>query len=113
MWTRKLETCFAAIGLLTAATLAGCVVDGEHKTLDEIQSNLTTAGSSSTNVRPVHSICDGLSLQACAENQATCVPIWRTPPDCPNVELCDLEFVLCSALGQGCGLPGLPACPAE
>ncbi len=97
MWTRKLKTCFAAVGLLTAATLAGCVVDGEHKTLDEIQSNLTADGSPSTDGHTTGSICDGLNEQACAENQASCVPIWRNPPDCQDAELCDLEFVLCSA----------------
>lgn len=112
MWTRKLETCFAAVGLLTAAILAGCVVDNEHKTLDEIQSNLTSDESPSTHGRPTSSICDGLSQQACWDHRDQCVQIWRNPPDCPNTELCDLEFVECSALGQ-CGLPGLPPCSPE
>lgn len=84
MWT--LKTCFAAVGLLTAVALAGCVVDGEHETLDEIQSNLTS--------------CEGLSQQACWEHRDTCVQIWRLPPDCQNAELCDFEFVLCSDMGQ-------------
>jgi hypothetical protein len=88
MWTRKLKTCFAAVGLLTAATLAGCVVDDEHKILDEIQS------------KPMaDSICDGLDQQACWEHRDTCVQIWRVPAGCENAELCDPEFVLCSALG--------------
>jgi hypothetical protein len=86
MWTRKLETCFAAVGLLTAITLAGCAVDGEHETLDEIQSNLT--------------VCEGLNQQACWQHRDTCVQIWRLPPDCQNAELCDYEFVLCSAMGH-------------
>ena len=86
MWTRKLKTCIAAVGLLTAVPLAGCVVGGEHETLDEPQSKPTSG-----------SICDGLDQQACAEHPDTCVAIWRNPPDCPNVELCDLEFVLCSS----------------
>lgn len=96
MWTRKLKTCFATIGLLTAATLAGCVVDGEHKTLDEIQSNLTVEEASSTHRPPAGSSCDGLSQQACWDNRDHCVQIWQLPPDCQNAELCDFEFVLCS-----------------
>ena len=88
MWTRKLETCLAAVGLLAAITLAGCAVDGEHTTLDEAPSNLTSG-----------SICDGLDQQACWAHRDTCVQIWRLPPDCQNAELCDFEFVLCSAMG--------------
>ena len=113
MWTRKFKTCFAAIGLLTAATLAGCLVDGEHKTLEEVQSNLTADEASSTNARTASTSCAGLSAQACWANRDHCVSIWRLPPDCQNAELCDFEFVLCSELGQGCGRPGLPACPEE
>jgi hypothetical protein len=102
MWTRKLEICFAAVGLLIAVTLAGCVVDGEHKARDEIQSSRPADASS----------CEGLDQQACFENP-DCVQIWRLPADCENAELCDFEFVECSDKGQGCGLPGLPPCPDE
>jgi len=83
MWTRKLETCFAAVGLLAAVTLAGCVVDGESKAVDEIKSP--------------PSPCDGLNQQDCAAHPDICVAIWRVPAGCQNAELCDPEFVLCSA----------------
>jgi hypothetical protein len=105
MWTRTLQTCFAAIGLLTAATLAGCVVDGERQAPAEIQSNVTTH-------RPA---CAGLDQAACFANRDHCVQIWQLPASCPpeQAEICTLEFVECSEMGQGCGRPGLPACPDE
>lgn len=88
MWTRKLGTRLVVVGLLAAATLAGCAVDVDvqHEALDETQSSL--------------SFCEGFDQLACWQHRDRCVQIWRLPDDCQNAELCDFEFVLCADLGH-------------